>query len=96
MWIPLLVALVALVGVLVAPTVCALPREESVLEVVTVPSGAEVTVDDEYVGRTPLRLELAPGAHWVEFTPAGGCPVEERVELSPGAVTVLELVAPLY
>jgi hypothetical protein len=95
-WVPLLVACLALVWALSAATVCTFPREDGILEVVTWPSGAEVEVDGIALGRAPLRLELAPGAHEVVLTPEGGCPVRQDVTVSSGAITVLEHAASVF
>ena len=52
----------------------------------SVPPGANVTVDGEYRGRTPLTLALAPGsAHRVHLIREGYRAFEDRIELASGA-----------
>lgn len=51
--------------------------------------GAEVVIDGESVGRTPLTLadQLTPGEHRVEFRQEGRAPVTQRVDVRAGEVT---------
>lgn len=52
----------------------------------SVPPGANVTVDGEYRGRTPLALALAPGsAHRLHLVREGYRPFEDSIELASGA-----------
>ena len=56
------------------------------------PPGADVSVAGAYRGRTPVTLELAPGAtHEVLVTRAGFAPVARSVRLEPRATEVLSL-----
>jgi hypothetical protein len=69
------------------------------LTVTSDPSGANVSVDGQAYGRTPLTLrELTPGAHSVTVTMAGRQPFTRSVELRPGGshdvVATLEPEAP--
>ncbi len=59
-----------------------------VLEVVSDPPGAEVEIDGEAAGRTPVRREMMPGKHQVRVT-RSGYQVQEPtwVEVAPGRVT---------
>lgn len=52
------------------------------LAVLTEPSGARVTVDEKYVGLTPLTMELKPGNHLVALSKEGFEAVEKNVVLS--------------
>lgn len=76
----------------VAGATPALLRGESgrrgVLEVVSDPPGAEVEIDGESAGRTPVRREMLPGKHSVRVT-RSGYQVQEPawVEVGPGRVT---------
>src|SRR5262249_22499792 len=47
------------------------------------PSGAQVTVDDEPQGVTPLTLQVAPGSHHVTVAKDRYAPAEETVS-APG------------
>ncbi len=70
----------------------ALLRGESgrrgVLEVVSDPPDAEVEIDGEPSGHTPVRREVLPGKHSVKVT-RSGYQVQEPtwVEVAPGRVT---------
>ena len=56
------------------------------------PAGADVSVAGAYRGRTPVTLDLAPGAaHEVLVTRAGFAPVTRSVRLEPRATDVLSL-----
>ena len=56
------------------------------------PAGADVSVAGAYRGRTPVTLELAPGAaHELLVTRAGFAPVARSVRLEPRATEVLSL-----
>jgi len=76
----------------VAGATPALLRGESglrgVLEVVSDPPGAEVEIDGESAGRTPVRRQLLPGRHSVRVT-RSGYQVQEPtwIEVEPGRVT---------
>ncbi len=61
------------------------------LHVATSPRGAAVNVGGEYVGRSPLDVELANGTHDVEITLQGHEPHEESVEITPRAVASLSV-----
>jgi hypothetical protein len=59
-------------------------RAPTMLVVNSYPSGAEVLVDGETVGQTPLELAVEPGAHEVEVGLEGHRSEHGSVELSPG------------
>lgn len=52
------------------------------LAVLTEPSSARVTVDEKYVGLTPLTMELKPGNHLIGLTKEGFETVEKNLVLS--------------
>ncbi len=72
-----------------------LPPADGILELDSTPPGATVTVDQVYLGTTPLRLELASGtAHRVRLALPGHRPVEREVTLEPAATQALSLSLP--
>jgi tetratricopeptide (TPR) repeat protein len=48
-------------------------------------AGAVVRVDDLEIGRTPLSVELMPGAHLIAVTSADGRSVEQHLDVKPGS-----------
>lgn len=55
------------------------------IEVSSTPAEAEVRLDGEIRGRTPLLLDgLRPGMHTVAVSLAGRSPVEQEIDLRPG------------
>ncbi|WP_250459434.1 PEGA domain-containing protein [Microbulbifer litoralis] len=65
---------------------------DGLLQVVSTPTGASVTVDGEFRGRTPLELELASGAqHQLRFFKDGFASVERTVELAAGTERNLDI-----
>jgi len=64
------------------------PGRRGVLEVVSDPPGAEVEIDGESAGRTPVRREMLPGKHSVRVT-RSGYQVQEPtwVDVAPARVT---------
>ena len=62
------------------------------LEVNSTPAGASVTVDGEFVGRTPLKIAVAPDkAHAVRLVQEGFTPTEQQVSVASGRHEVLNL-----
>jgi formylglycine-generating enzyme required for sulfatase activity len=58
---------------------------QATLHLASMPAGAAVTIDGEYLGTTPLRRQLAAGApHEVDMALAGHRPWNRRVELEAG------------
>ncbi len=57
-------------------------------------AGAEVSVDGVLHGKAPLSLAVSPGVHRVHVSAAGRLPVEERVQVAPGAPTVFNAELP--
>jgi formylglycine-generating enzyme required for sulfatase activity len=74
-----------------------LERIDGMLVVTTTPTGASVTVDGDFSGRTPLSLELRPEQSYrVELFKAGHEPSERRVRVEAGVETRLALdLAPI-
>ncbi len=48
------------------------------------PSGADITIDGNYVGNTPTLIKLRPGTHSIQMTLAGYAPWERTVETAAG------------
>jgi hypothetical protein len=81
------VALVAALAAVSAPE-----QPAGSIYVTTLPAGADVWIDDTYVGRSPvLAGALAPGKHAVTVTKTGWVVLELDVEVRAGA-TALETV----
>lgn len=59
--------------------------------VLSTPAGANVTLDRRVVGRTPLTLELAPGAHHLELRLDGRADARVDFTLEPGVPQDLAL-----
>jgi hypothetical protein len=61
------------------------------LRIRTSPGGAEVLLDGEAVGRTPLDRQVTAGKHVVAVQVDGHAPVMKRIEVKPGEDTRLAL-----
>jgi hypothetical protein len=57
------------------------------LQVLSRPVGAEVIVDGKPVGRTPLSMEMSPGAHEVRLSLPGFKGWATNVDVKPGITT---------
>jgi PEGA domain len=57
----------------------------SSVEVKSSPDGAEITIDDKYVGSTPSTLKLTPGDHKIKLERAGFKVWERTLAVSAGA-----------
>jgi ferric-dicitrate binding protein FerR (iron transport regulator) len=57
-------------------------------------AGAEVSVDGVKHGKAPLSLAVPPGVHRVHVSAPERLPVEERVQVEPGAPTVFNAELP--
>lgn len=68
------------------------PARRGWLRVLSTPSGAEVRVDGDYEGRTPLRLSLQPGWYRVELRREGYQAETDRVRVRAGDETTLQVV----
>ncbi|MBL8923416.1 MAG: PEGA domain-containing protein [Myxococcaceae bacterium] len=62
------------------------------LAVLSEPSGARVTVDERYMGLTPLTIELKPGNRLIALTKEGFEPIEKNVILSADKSMELNLI----
>jgi formylglycine-generating enzyme required for sulfatase activity len=71
--------------VVVAPT----RQGKGTLKVVTDPSGAQVRVDGEEVGKTPWKKKVASGQYLVTLEKDGFTPVSKQVEVEAGREVAL-------
>lgn len=62
-----------------------LNRLQGEIDINSSPSGANVTVNGEEKGQTPLQLTLAGGVHQLQLTLAGYEPTDENIELTYAA-----------
>ena len=58
--------------------------QNATLDVRSDPSGAQVYLDGDYLGRTPLIVSVSPGRHQVEVRKAGYAPYRASVRVAPG------------
>lgn len=63
------------------------------LEITSDPSGAEVSVDGNFVGRTPSEIEITQGRHTITLSKAGCRTWERKLVIPAGKMT---LAATLY
>ncbi len=63
----------------------------AVLNVTTTPEGAEVRIDGEVAGTTPLHVEVAPGEHAVEVALVGPASASDTVVVAFASTRTLEL-----
>jgi hypothetical protein len=56
----------------------------SSVDVKSTPDGAEITVDDKYMGSTPSTLKLSPGDHKIKLERSGFKPWERTLSVSAG------------
>ena len=48
------------------------------------PTGAEITIDGNYVGNTPTLIKLRPGTHSIRMTMPGYAPWVRSIETAAG------------
>src|SRR2546426_4114690 len=56
----------------------------STIEIKSTPDGAEITVDDKYMGSTPSTLRLSAGDHKIKLEKPGFKPWEKTLTVSSG------------
>lgn len=59
----------------------------STVTINTVPTNADVSIDGEYVGKSPVTVEITPGNHIVEVTKEHYLPVQKEITVS-GSTTI--------
>lgn len=57
----------------------------------SVPDGAEIIVDDKFLGTTPSTIQLAPGEHKIVIVKAGFKPWERTMTISPNGSVNLDV-----
>jgi serine/threonine protein kinase len=75
------------------PAAHAPPRNAAVgyLEFASEPSGAEIFVDGNVIGRTPYTSEVSAGNHEIEFRKQGYYPASQSTSVEPNQHVVIEL-----
>lgn len=68
-----------------APAAANAEAETAGVTVKSTSDGAEITVDDKFVGNTPSTLRLKPGEHVIAVSKAGFTVWKRTVTLSPGS-----------
>jgi len=62
----------------------------STVQVRSAPDGADITVDDKFVGNTPSELKLPPGDHKIKVEKSGFKPWERTLTVVAGATITLD------
>jgi len=73
-----------------AKTDAAAPGLSSVI-IKSIPDGAEITVDDKFLGTTPSRVQLTPGEHKIVILKAGFRSWERTMTISPNGSVNLDV-----
>lgn len=73
-------------------SVTIVPEERVKCSFTSTPSGAEISVDGQYVGSTPSVVNLGIGDHAVEVSRAGFAPWKRNLTLSAGSVVTVNAV----
>ena len=62
----------------------------SAIEIKSTPDGAEITVDDKYMGSTPSTLRLSAGDHKIKLEKPGFKPWERTLTVSSGGTATVD------
>lgn len=73
----------------VQPTLPPSAQKTSTVDVLSIPSGADITVDGKFVGSTPSTLQLASGDHVVVIETRGYRQWQRTVSVTPGGVITI-------
>jgi len=66
----------------------------ALLEIASIPTGADIEIDGKFVGSTPSSITLAPGDHDIVVKKSGFSAWDKKVSVSTGHVNITaELVA---
>src|SRR3984957_9382189 len=68
-----------------APVASESPSPPSAIDIRSTPDGADITVDDKYMGNTPSTLRLAPGDHQLKVEKSGFTPWQKTLTVTVGA-----------
>lgn len=61
---------------------------EATLEISSMPDGADIELDGNFVGNTPSSIGVAPGEHSIKLTRQGFKPWERRLKTTSGNVKI--------
>jgi hypothetical protein len=64
------------------------PSGDAQVEVASVPSGADVELDGNFVGNTPSTIGVSPGEHTVGVKKNGYKTWERKITVSSGKVNI--------
>jgi hypothetical protein len=67
------------------------PAEKGTVRLATTPTGADIYVDESFVGQTPARLRLVPGKHRLRLSLAGGKDWDHEIEVLEGSEVTLQI-----
>ena len=70
------------------PVAVAAPSSTATITVESTPAGADIEVDGNYLGNTPLTLTLTPGTHEITVKKKGFTPWDKNMNLADGSQTV--------
>jgi len=82
---PSAAASASLSGPAAAPTAAPTPASTGKLSVVSVPDGADITVDGNFVGNTPSDVQVTEGEHTITVKKAGFKDWERKMKISGGS-----------
>jgi hypothetical protein len=71
-------------GVAQAPATPAATDVPSSVQLTSLPTGAEITIDGNYQGSTPSTIKLRPGTHSIKVTKNGFLPWVRSIEIGSG------------
>ena len=64
-------------------SVSAATSATSAVTIKSTPDGADITVDDKFVGTTPSTIQLVPGEHKIAVSKSGFKPWERTMTVNP-------------
>jgi PEGA domain len=64
------------------------PNSDALLEIVSIPSGADVELDGSFVGNTPSSIGVSPGDHTISLKKSGHETWERKIKISTGKVNI--------
>lgn len=68
--------------------------EKTVLKISSIPAGADIGLDGNFVGQTPSSILTLPGDHHIRISKTGYKPWERTIRTSGGDATVIADLAP--
>ena len=64
---------------------------KATIKLTSTPAGADVTIDGQPVGKTPVAYEVTPGAHEIRYELAGHVPKTHKIDVKGGKVEDVDL-----